>query len=356
MAFSLGLSNRTRTTYVPPARMNPGIVLGNLLAHPDVPNTAQPGLTNIVAGAIQAKAAAGGSYLNPGQAQNFMPPARSGANPPPKLSAQDIADIEHDLYLDPVLTLKRHFRVYYLPGTIANGVMTFAPQRACVPFMLHVPSGSATAAGVPKTIQQMQNGVRQYFATSDQVPATMFTEATPGVAKYLRPMLARVGNTITATTNIANGSEVALACFDMAEDGLLSPFGNPMQIGFNSGNLAVSGGTTIVRIKPQKTFRLRRIELDSTVTNWVKQCDATHGLAVTGITVANDPQTEGQGSLPGTLFDFAFQGGGDLDGDVCEVGAEVDITLLNNDATVGGITVAGTVWGDTPDQGDFLPD
>lgn len=309
--------------------IDPEIALGERFVHPDVGRTAFPKLVNIVAAAENARLAAKGL---PGR----------------KHTIHDLVDIERDLALDPVFSLRRHFRVYFLPATIAAGVINAAPQRTCIPFMLHVPSGSSSG----KTITQFQNGVRQYFATADAVPATVFGEGVPGAARFLRPFVAKVGNTLSGQTTIANGTLLGMMCFDLAEEGMLAePLGRPMQIGWNAGNLVVSGGNTIVRIKPQKDFRPRRIEFDSTVTNWVKQCDATHGLAVTGVLVANDPQTEANGSLPATMFDMFAQGGGwDFDGDECEVGAEVDINLTNNDATVGGITPVGTCWGDTTGQ------
>lgn len=315
-----------------PPKLSPAVLNGISLAHPAVGGiqSASPALLNIVAGANLAQQQASGVQQ-------------------PSLSPADLVDIERDLYLDPVYALKRHFRVYYLPGSSNGSTITFTPQRDCIPFMLHVPSGTASS-----NVSRLANGVRQYFATADTIPSTMFSEKATGPAHYLSPKMAKVGNTITGNTTIANGTILALACFDLSGDLLSPPAGRPMQIGFNVASVA-AGATGTATISPQKVFRLRSIRIDSTVTNWDTQQDGTHGLQVTGITVANDPQTEATGNLPGTLFDSnATAPMLEMDGDVCQVGAQIVISFKNLEAS-NAIVPQGVIWGDTMGADDFQP-
>lgn len=327
-----------RASFVPTANNLAAGISKNVMsgAAPSTPSmagiaSAAPQLLNIVAGANLAQQIASGVQQ-------------------PGLTPADLVDIERDLYLDPVYALRRHFRVYYCPGSSNGSTLSFAPQRDCIPFMLHVPSGSAGTT----TISRMQNGVRQYFATADAVPSSMFTEKATGPAHYLSPKMAKVGNTITANTTLASGTVAALACFDMSGDVLSPPTGRPMQIGFSAGSIA-AGASANATTSPQKVFRLRSIRLDSTVTNWDAQIDGTHGIHVTGVTVANDPQTEASGDLPGTLFDAqATAPMLDMDGDVCQVGAQIVQSFTNKEAA-NAIVVQGVLWGDSLGPDDFMP-
>ena len=137
----------------------PAILSGTVLMSPALPRiSSNLPVTNAVLAAKAAQAASAGTVA-----------------PPPSIS--DLLDLEHDLYLDPVGTLRRHFKVYVLPVFIgAGGALLGTPQRDCVPVRLCIPSGSAAG----KTLGALASGVDQYFATRDNVPASMFAVGNGG--------------------------------------------------------------------------------------------------------------------------------------------------------------------------------
>lgn len=318
-AFNLKLAPNLAQAFAPPSKairpafpqLTPGAYV-----HPAIAKLAQPDLMNNVAAASQIQAAAQAAQVG---------------SAPPDMSIEDLLDIEKEMYLNPEDTLRRFFRVYLCPGTIAGGVITFSPQRRCVPIRLLVASGTA---GV---VTGLQAGVEQYFAAAGSVPAACYSELAEQTG-WLRPIICDVGNTVTATTTIANGTAIGLFCFDLSEKGMVSPpMGKPRAIGF-SQSIPATGNATIL-LNPQKDFRLRRLALDQTVTNFAS-------LTVTGLTVANDPQTEAVGSLPAQMFACnALEAM--IDGDVCRVGAQIAITVANSNAAP--VTAQGEVWGDSAD-------
>lgn len=318
----------------------PAVLNGTLLMSPSLPRIASNlPITNAVLAAQQAQAIATGQK-------------------PATPSVSDLLDLEHDLYLDPVNTLRRHFRVYVLPVAVsASGGLLAAPQRDCVPFRLYVPAGSTPGA----TISQLQSGVDQYFATADAVPAAVFGTAdafTAGAAAgagslsgesaYLRPIVTQVGKNVTALSTLASGTVCGMLCFDLSADGIaMPPMGRPMKIGFKQTIVHAAAAATISR-SPQKGFRIRRISINTQVTNWDNQIDGTHGISITGVFVGNNPQTEANGSLPASMF-ASNQLGGWIDGDFCKVGKTLSLTVVNNEAA-NDISVEGEFEGDTLDD------
>lgn len=292
--------------------------------HPAIPKiSANPDLLNSLVAAKQIQVAQAGAMAG----QAFAPGNPNAA----KLDVEDLIDLERELYVNPVASLQRHFRLYLIPGIIAGGVMTFTPQRRCVPIRLVIPSG---VAGL---VTGLQSGVEQYFAAAGSVPAAVYSELAQDTG-WLRPIITEVGNTITATTTVANGQAVGMFAFDLSEKGLLAPpMGKPRAIGFSQVIPATGNGT--IFLNPQKDFRIRRFALDQTVTNFAS-------LTVTNFTVANDPQTEASGPLPAQMFSCvalsAF-----IDGDLCKVGAQIAVTVANSNAAA--VTAQGEAWGDTQD-------
>lgn len=323
--------------YAKPSVTNmPAILSGTTLMHPSLPSVSSNiPVTNAVLAAQQAQNIAAGQR-------------------PSAPSVSDILDLEHDLYLDPVNTLRRHFRVYVCPVTVsAAGVLSAQPQRDCVPFKLAIPSGSAGTT----LITQLQVGVDQYFATSDGVPSSVFgtfDNATgdgsggAGEASYLRPIVCNVGKVFSGQSNLASGTVCGLFCFDLSSDGVaMPPIGRPMKIGFKQTIVHQAAAAAIVRL-PQKTFRIRRVSIDTNVANWDAQIDATHGVSITGLLVGNEPQTEANGNLPANMFAMG-QVGGWVDGDVCKVGKSISLVCVNNEVA-NDIVIQGEFEGDTLDD------
>jgi hypothetical protein len=283
----------------------------------------QPNLLNAVVIARQMQIGAQGAM-----AGGAIAPGRPAAA---QLSIEDLLDLERELYVDPSMSLQRHFRLYLCPGVVAGGVLTFTPQRRCVPIRMVIASGTAG------TITNLQAGVEQYFAQNSAVPAAVYSELAQQTG-WLRPVIVEVGNTITATTTLAANTPVGLFCFDLSEKGLLAPpLGKPRTIGFSQSIGAASSATIL--LNPQKDFRIRRLAFDESVTNY-------SSLTVTGLTVANDPQTESTGVLPVQMFSTKALSAM-IDGDLCKVGAQIAITVANSNA--GAVTAQGEVWGDTAD-------
>jgi ethanolamine utilization microcompartment shell protein EutS len=282
-----------------------------------------PQLLNHVVAARQIRVA----HLGAQSGQAYAPGSANAAN----LDIEDLLDIERGLYVNPENELARHFRLYLCPGVIAAGVMTFTPQRRCVPIRLCIPSG------VAGNVSQLQSGVEQYYASAGAVPAAVYSELAEQTG-WLRPIITEVGNTITATTTVANGQAVGLWCFDLSEKGLLAPpMGKPRAMGFSVS--VPNAGTAQAVLNPQKDFRIRRLALDETVTNY-------GSLTVTGFTVANDPQTEANGVLPVQMFSTKALAAM-IDGDLCKVGASIVVTFANSNAAP--VTAQGEAWGDTED-------
>lgn len=301
----------------------PGITQGHLI-HPALGKfrSVHPELLHNVVAARQIHAAGAAAM-----AGHPFSPGSSGAA---SLDIEDLLDIERELAVNPVMALSRHFRLYLCPGVIAGGVLTFTPQRRCVPIRPVVASGTAG------TLTALQSGVEQYYASAGAVPAAVYSELALDTG-WLRPIVTEVGNTITATTTIANGTPVGMFCFDLSPKGLLAPpMGKPRAMGFSVA-VPGAGGTAQAILNPQKPFRLRRLACDETVANYTN-------LTVTGLTVANDPQTEANGVLPVQMFSTkalaAF-----IDGDLCEVGAQIVVTFANSNAAA--VTAQGEAWGDT---------
>lgn len=293
--------------------------------HPAIPklNLRNPHLLNNVLAARSIQI----SHLAAIAGHTYSPGSQAASN----LPIEQLLDIERELALNPVFTLSRHFRLYLCPGTIAGGVMSFAPQRRCVPIRLCIPSSVVDTA----TVTGLQAGVEQYYASAGAVPAGMYSELATETG-WLRPIIVEVGNTITATTTVPNGQAVGMWCFDLSEKGLLAPpMGTPRSLGFSVAVPAT--GTAQVILNPQKAFRIRRLATDETIANYTS-------LTVTGFTVANDPQTEANGVLPVQMFSSKALGAF-IDGDVCQVGAQIVLTFAN--ANAAAVTAQGEAWGDT---------
>jgi hypothetical protein len=311
----------------PVVNMKP-VLNGTLLMHPQLPSIASNlPVTNAVLAAQAAQTVA------------------ATGQPPPAPSISDLLDLEQELYLDPINVMRRHFRVYLLPASIAGGLLTASPQRDCVPFQLHIPSGSAAGA----TIQQLQSGVDQYFATADNLSAAIFGEnvAQSGLA-MLRPILTVVGKDMGANTTVAAGTRCGFFCFDLSNSGVLAaPTNRPMAMG--SKVLSVHAAAAVNNdLFPQKSFRPRRLSINDKVANFNTTIDATHGISVNSILVGNEPQTESDGPLPATMFALTMLGGF-IDGDVAKVGKKVTIQTVNNEAA-NDIELEWTWWGDTLDD------
>jgi hypothetical protein len=300
-----------------------------VLAHPALPAiAANPTLSNIVIAAKTVQAAQMGQKYTP--------------------SVSDLLDLEHDLYLDPVFTMRRHFRVYVCPGTVdASGNATFTPQRDCVPFRMHIPSGSAAG----KTVRQLQSGVDQYFVTADAVDATIYSEHAIAAIEsaFLRPIVTTVGKKIEASTTLASTTRLGMWCFDLSDEGVIAaPYNRPVLMG-QAGVVVVHAAAAMnVDLFQQKSFRIRHLNIDDTDANWSTTIDATHGLSVNSILVGNDPQTEDSLPLPATMFVRGVLAGM-FDGDWGKVGKKTTVVLQNNDAA-HDYTTSVTWWGDSLDD------
>jgi hypothetical protein len=247
--------------------------------------------------------------------------------PPPPASAQNFADIEAEIRLNPHASLGRRFRVYPVGCTVVAGIATFRPQRPCIPFRLVAP------AGLAGTITNLQSGVDQYWAATSAVPTEVFVpNNTDG--GWLRPIYTEVGKDITANvTGIVTG-QLALLCFDQGDKALLSqPMGNLRPVGFKA--VAAGAGTTIINMNPQKRSRIRRLDIDSTGAG-------IGGSFVGPLTVQNDPQFESAAQVPVELF-FQTSLDVDIDGDVCDVGGVVSVSVTSP----GAATIQGCCWFDT---------
>lgn len=259
--------------------------------------------------------------------------------PPPQYSLQDLMDLEHELFLDPILSMKRHFRMYLCGMSVAGGQLTAAPQQDCIPYALHIPSGSGAGA----TVSSLESGIDQYFNTSDAVPAHVFAEQA-SETRYLRPIPTKVGKVISASTTVAAGTICGMWCWDLSAEGLLStPMGAPQHIGGKLTVVHAAAAVTDTK-RPQKRFRPRRFGIDCTTAGFNRTIDATHGVQIQAWKVQNIPQTESGLALPSTLFDEAVVGGF-VDADICEVGGGIDLVMVNNEAAAD-ISIEYTYWGD----------
>ena len=320
-------------TFAQPIVANmPAILSGTVLMSPALPRiSSNLPVTNAVLAAKAAQAASAGTVA-----------------PPPSIS--DLLDLEHDLYLDPVGTLRRHFKVYVLPLVVgAGGAILGEPQRDCVPVRLCIPSGSAAG----KTLGALASGVDQYFATRDNVPASMFAVGNGGGGQsseqsYLRPIVTQVGKNIEASSTLTAGTAVGMFCFDLSESGVLTPpYGRPMHMG--SKQTIVHGAAAVdIDLFPLKGFRIRRLGINVSVANWNDTIDATHGISIGGIFVGNEPQTEDNGFLPADMFNCQGEGGW-IDGDFAKVGKKVTINVVNNEAA-NDIVLEFDWFGDTLDD------
>lgn len=272
----------------------------------------------------------------------FQKGGEAGLTPAPGATGGDFAnnasllyDIERSMLLTPWTVLPQHFKVYPLPGTVANGVLTFTPQRNVIPFAMSMREAEATG-----TLSALQVGITPLFASGAAVPAGMFGPMSPDT-RWLPPVVAEVGQTITA--NVTGITRAALWCADVDA---ASPMSEPlrsrlMPIGFSSAAIAATSQGTVT-ITPQVDFRLRRLAfVNPSASGDFAACP---DVTVTSILVGNQPQTEGTGEIPLDTFLDTYIAGF-LDADYCRVGLTITVGLFNH--TAGALTLIGACHGDT---------
>lgn len=246
----------------------------------------------------------------------------------PTYAQEDALNVERSLMLDPMGTIGRYFRTVLLGAEINGNVVTFTPQKDCIPMRLIVPSVDAA-----KTFTDMQAGLEQYFASNDAVTGSMFGIGQQ--ATYIRPIYTRVGQNITITANSAPTDRgYAMVCADMSSAGRLAGVGQLRPIGF-AGSVLASGGL-VVRVRPQKCFRVRKLSIKGTLTT----------VTVEDFKVGVDPQFLSADKVTAELFDATAPWTVWLDADMAQIGQDIQITFASSS---GDIPIAGVIEGDVCD-------
>lgn len=246
-------------------------------------------------------------------------------------------DIDRSLQLNPWVLLPQHFKVYPLPGTVAGGVLTFAPQRKVIPFAAVFREAEATG-----TIAALQVGVVPLFGNGQAVPAGMFGPMSPDT-RYLPPVIAVPGQQITA--NVTGVTRAALWCADVDAT---QPMAEPLRsrltpVGFALAAGAFGAGVAAqIVIQPQINIRLRRVAfLNPSASGDFASCP---DITVESVLVGNQPQTEAAGSIPLDAFLNTYLAGY-LDADLCQIGNSITLGVTNH--TGGGLALSGAIYGDT---------
>lgn len=249
---------------------------------------------------------------------------------PSKTPVSAFADVERAMRLDPIGTLGRNFRCYWLGATISGGVARFTPQKDII--LLRLFTRQAEAAG---TLSQPIVGVTPLALNSSAISAGLFGPL--GRVNFMPPVVCKVGQQITMSTSGITRLGALVADID-EETPMQTPLQSYLQpIGFNSGSIA-NGATFSIEVKPQVDMRLRAVQFDFAGA-------APGDTIITSINVGNKPQFESGDPIPVDCLLDTLQTGAFMDGDLCKVGNSIFINGTNSSG--GALTYVGACWGDT---------
>jgi hypothetical protein len=285
---------------------------------PHVVSKLDPGTLALTTLGVSAKASAGAGCCGSGGGGGSM-------------GLRDWIDVESDMKIDPIGTLGRWLRFYLLGGVIANGVLTFNPQRTFLPMKLFAGSGTGG-----NTIARLQSGINQYFATTDPIVQNLFLSPNYDTHE-LRPLVTEVGEKITAI--VSGGTDNwCLFGFDLDDQCMLSRRrGALMPVGFSQSFATAT--TADIIIQTQKSMRLRRLAIDSTASGFA-------GCLVNSFYIGNEPQFESGDGVPIEVFS-ALAPNLFMDGDVLEVGAQAKLNITVTANGGAATVISGFFEGDT---------
>lgn len=252
----------------------------------------------------------------------------------PKLGVIDALNVENSLRLNPQDTLARNFRTVVLGGTVdpLTNIVTFSPQKDCVPLRMIVPDTDALL-----TFSAFESGLDQYLASNDPILGGFFNRKA--CAAYMRPILTRVGQDITIRASaLPKGHGYAIIAADVSESGLLAPMGELRPLGVPKVALAAGAAGTI-KVRPQKDFRVRKLSVAV-----VPAAPATADQTLTQFLVGVDPQFLSADEITLEAFDPTVPWEVWLDGDQAQIGQEITLSFQNYDA-INAVDVYATIEG-----------
>lgn len=254
---------------------------------------------------------------------------------------------EADGVVNPVAALARKpYPIHILPGVQASdatgaATITFTPQEDFQAFLLTFPStvdtsGYLTALSVGTRLIGVNPGTK--------VPLEVFSEKTDG-RRFDFPF-AKATQQIVATITGGPTSVNLYACLlgYAPLPARIAANMNAMHqarmgyVGLGSTTVPIAGSSTI-NIVPQEIFKLRRMLLNSSATNFAN-------LIITGLVVGTNMQTSQNANFPASLFsELAIDDW--IDFDVCPATTTIAITVSNTNTSQSAVfegAGVGDVW------------